>query len=67
MKNESLTSKAGFILLVNGVLLTGLISLVTLIKSLFDITSEQNIFSKLGGKSIIIPVILCIVALCLIG
>ena len=67
MKNESLTSKAGFILLVNGVLLTGLISLVTLIKSFFDITSEQNIFSKLGGKAIIIPVVLCVLGLLFIA
>lgn len=67
MKNESLTSKAGLILLVNGVLLTGLISLVTLIKSLFEVNSDQNIFSKLGGKTIIIPVVLCVLGLLFIA
>lgn len=67
MKNENLTSKAGLILLINGVLLTGLISLVALIKSLFEVNDNQNIFSKLGGKTIIIPIVLCVVGLCLIG
>lgn len=65
MNGGKLISKAGFILVVNGVLLIGLISLVTLIKSLFEVNSDQNIFSKLGGEAIIIPVILCIVGLLL--